>query len=105
VWIGWQFDRPEADGGCVQVFRRQNAASGSITLKLNGLDATKSYDVRNFDSTTQRLTGQSLMTTGLTVSLPARGSAIFEYKVVIPPPQPVTSGRPRYRPPTRSFGF
>jgi alpha-galactosidase len=105
VWIGWQFDRPEADGGCVQVFRRQNAASGSITLQLQGLDPAESYDVRNFDSpSTQRFTGQALMTTGLSVTLPARGSAIFEYKVVVPAPQPVT-GRPRYRPKPRSFGF
>jgi alpha-galactosidase len=83
VWIGWQFDQPSKGEGFVQVFRRASAASNTITLKLQGLVAAGTYQVKNFDQPTnvQNLTGQSLMTNGLVVQLPTRGSAIFSYKL------------------------
>lgn len=81
VWIGWQFNRPETGGGIVQVFRRQNASSTSMTLQLHGLEPESVYQVRNFDlAGFQNYTGQALMTTGISLSLPARGSAILSYQ-------------------------
>jgi hypothetical protein len=83
AWIAWQFDSPEVGNGCVQAFRRVNATSNSITLRLQGLDAAKTYQVRNFDQPgTQNVSGQDLMTNGLTVQLAPLGSAIFSYQVV-----------------------
>jgi alpha-galactosidase len=82
VWIGWQFNLPSDNKGCVQVFRRQNAAAASITLPLLDLDPDLIYEVTNLDQPTPTtMTGQALMTTGLNVSLPARGSAVFTYKL------------------------
>jgi alpha-galactosidase len=81
VWIAWQFNRPEENQGFVQVFRRESAGSSSVSLQLKGLDPATTYQVRNFDDPTPIvMTGQSLMTTGLAVQLPPRGSAIFHYQ-------------------------
>jgi alpha-galactosidase len=82
AWIGWQFNLAAEGQGCVQVFRRQSAPAPSITLQLKGLNPTAIYEVRNFDVTTPvDMSGQALMTTGLIVQLPSRGSAILHYKV------------------------
>jgi hypothetical protein len=81
AWIGWQYDRPETSSGVLQIFRRQNATAASVTLQLHGLDPDKLYQVRNFDLPgSQNYTGQFLMSTGLTVALPPRGSAVFSYQ-------------------------
>lgn len=82
VWICWQFNLPADNRGCIQVFRRQNAAATSITLQLKDLNPDLVYEVTNLDQPTPTtMTGQTLMTTGLQVSLPARGSAVFTYKI------------------------
>ncbi|WP_428303608.1 alpha-galactosidase [Lacipirellula sp.] len=84
VWIAWQFNAPSSRQGCVQVFRRQNATTTSITLQLNDLDPDQIYQVKNFDSPTLlSKSGAELMNPGLTVTLPAKGSAVFQYQ-----PQP-----------------
>ncbi|HMO84313.1 MAG TPA: alpha-galactosidase [Lacipirellulaceae bacterium] len=99
VWMGWQFHSPAENAGCIQVFRRASSASNSISLQLKGLEPAMTYEVRDFDQPTTVLrTGQSLMTTGLSVQLPQRGSAVFDYRVIN---QAVTPGRNQYRPPRR----
>lgn len=81
AWIGWQFHRPEEKAGCIQVFRRENANQGSITLYPEGLDPDEIYEIENLDETgLQSATGTQLMTNGLTVTLPANGSAILLYR-------------------------
>lgn len=81
AWIGWQFNLAAEGQGCVQVFRRQDAANASVTLLLKGLNPATTYQVRNFDQPAPvAMTGQSLMTTGMVVQLPPRGSAIFHYQ-------------------------
>jgi alpha-galactosidase len=81
-WIAWQFNRPESGDGFVQAFRHSANKDASQTYHLNGLDSAAQYEVTNFDgdgSTT--MSGQDLMTKGLTVPIAAApGSAIIAYK-------------------------
>jgi alpha-galactosidase len=82
VWLAFQFDRPGAGSGAVQVFRRADATSTSVTLKLAGLNPGRRYTVQKLNGAggTQTATGQSLRQQGLTVSLPEAGSvAVFRY--------------------------
>jgi len=86
AWIAWQFHGAEKGEGCVQAFRRANASAASLVLKLQGLDPAKTYSVRNLDvAGTQQATGQTLMNVGVTVTLPARGSAILHYQALASP--------------------
>ena len=81
VWIAWQFDRPEAGAGMVQAFRRADCPDAAIRLKLRGLKPDARYELKRLDdSSTTVLTGDQLMTEGLSVSSPQSPSAaIFTY--------------------------
>lgn len=82
VWLAFQFDRPGAGSGAVQAFRRADATSTSVTLKLAGLNPGRRYTVQQLNGagSTVTRTGQSLMRQGLAVTLPDPGSvAVFHY--------------------------
>lgn len=80
VWIAWQFDWPDKGEGCVQAFRRINSEVPAMTFKLNGLVPSKLYAVQDFDKgDLGSYSGSALMSTGLTVSLGPRQSAILYY--------------------------
>ncbi len=80
AWMAWQFDRPANMDGIVQVFRQTNNVVATSNIVFQGLSPTNVYDVRNFDTGDLGwYAGSNLMTSGLTVTLPARGSAIFYY--------------------------
>ncbi|HEV2353925.1 MAG TPA: alpha-galactosidase, partial [Puia sp.] len=80
VWMAWQFDWPGTGQGCVQVFRRTNSPVSSMVFQLQGLVPGKVYDVQNFDTgDLGTYTGSQLMSTGLTVQLNPRQSAILYY--------------------------
>ena len=68
-WIAWQFDRPEAGAGTVQVFRRANSIYESARLKLRGLDPKARYAVADIDDPRekQEYTGAELLERGLSV--------------------------------------
>ncbi len=78
-WIAWQFSRPEAGRGIVQAYRRQECVYEAARLKLVGLKAEKTYQVRNLDTNrTEECSGKELMDRGLLISIPDRpGSAWF----------------------------
>jgi alpha-galactosidase len=78
AWLAWQFDRPEAGQGVVQVFRRANSIYESARVKLRGLDAKARYAVTDIDKPdgTQEFTGAALADRGLLVTAPAQPSAI-----------------------------
>ncbi|MBU6400447.1 MAG: alpha-galactosidase, partial [Verrucomicrobia bacterium] len=69
AWIGWQFDRPEAGEGMVQVFRRDKSFYTSACLKLRGLEAAGRYTVSDVDGRQPRrkFTGRQLMEVGFVV--------------------------------------
>jgi alpha-galactosidase len=83
AWIGWQFDRPEAGEGMVQVFRREGSIYRSADLVLCGLDLAARYTITDLDSPNnpREMTGGDLLEKGLPVEIGSRpGSALFTYK-------------------------
>jgi alpha-galactosidase len=84
VWMAWQFDRPEAGEGFVQVFRRADSVYEAGRFKLQGLDPEARYKVRDQDQpeALRELSGRELMEKGLLVTLDRRpGAAILTYRV------------------------
>jgi alpha-galactosidase len=78
VWMAWQFDRPEAGEGMVQVFRRHNSFYESARLRLFGLDAEADYIVSNLDTSVQeRRSGRELLADGLPVTIAAKPGAVL----------------------------
>jgi alpha-galactosidase len=60
-WIAWQFHRADLDESVVQAFRRPDAASDTLTVKLHGLDPEQRYEVENFDGGKEVLVGKKLL--------------------------------------------
>jgi alpha-galactosidase len=85
AWIAWQFDRPEAGEGMVQVFRRAESIYTAAALRLKGLDSSAKYSVTDLDSgNTQELLGSALMEKGLPVTIETSpGAMVFTYKAVL----------------------
>jgi alpha-galactosidase len=82
VWMAWQFDRPEAGQGMVQVFRRHNSFYESARLKLRALDNDAKYVLTSLDTGEQQTrSGRELLDDGLPVALAERpGVAVFTYR-------------------------
>lgn len=77
AWMAWQFDRPEAGQGMVQVFRRAECIFRTAELRLRGLDADSSYRVSDFDEHQPRqMSGRELMGKGVLVEVPERPGAV-----------------------------
>jgi alpha-galactosidase len=60
-WIAWQFHRANLGEGIVQVFRRPDATSDTLTVKLRGLDPRQRYEIENLDGGKEVRTGEELM--------------------------------------------
>ena len=82
VWIGWQFHKPDSDEGMIQVFRRDENPSESMTFQLNGLTSNKNYILTNLDTNgTETVSGKDLLTTGLKITLKRKpSSALIVYR-------------------------
>ena len=82
VWMAWQFDRPEAGEGMVQVFRRHNSFYESARFKLLGIDAKANYLVTNLDTGGQESRGgRELLNDGLPVTIADKpGVATLTYQ-------------------------
>lgn len=84
-WIGWQFDRPEIDGGFAVLFRRAGSPYGSIDVALRGLGPAVTYEV-TFSETyepgaSRKMTGADLSKLRVEInSVP--GSLLVRYKKV-----------------------
>lgn len=73
VWMAFQWNRPEAGRGAVQVFRREESGQETQTLKLRGLDPDGTYVFRDLDrGELGRYVGRCVMETGLPVTLSTR---------------------------------
>jgi alpha-galactosidase len=81
-WIGFQFDRPDLGKGFLQVFRRPENKSESITVKLQGLDPEAKYDLRDLNLEWKvSSSGKTLMNDGLLVEIhTCPGDALIVYK-------------------------
>jgi alpha-galactosidase len=60
-WIAWQFQRNDLGEGVVQAFRRPDAPSDTLTVRLRGLDALRRYEIENLDGGKEIRTGEDLM--------------------------------------------
>lgn len=81
-WIAWQFHTPETGGGVIQAFRRSEAASEALTVKLRGLDANATYEIENIDGGKEVRTGAELMR-GYAITLREKpAAAVLVLKVV-----------------------
>jgi alpha-galactosidase len=77
AWIGWQFDRPEAGEGMIQIFRRAESIFTAASLPLKGLDPTAKYLITDLTTNeTQTMTGDDLMQKGIPIAMPDRPSAV-----------------------------
>lgn len=83
VWMAWQFDRPEAGEGMIQIFRRHNSFYESARFKLLGLDTEADYLVTNLDTGVQeRRSGRELLNDGLPVTIADKpGVALLTYRM------------------------
>jgi alpha-galactosidase len=85
VWMAWQYDRPEAGEGIIQVFRRQDCVDAAQTYRLHGLDPAATYEVTNFDvAGATRVSGKDLMEKGLAIEIKDKpGAAVIVYKMMV----------------------
>jgi len=83
VWLAYQLDRPDMKQGAILVYRRAKSSYTTAMFKLCSLDPRKQYRVTFLDGgSTRKISGRTLMETGLEVSLPsAPASEIITYKV------------------------
>ncbi len=82
AWIAWQFHRPEAGRGFIQVFRRSNSDFYGAQLRLRGLRPDARYELKNLDVPgTVSVPGRQLMEVGVDVAIKQRpGAAVIVYK-------------------------
>jgi alpha-galactosidase len=73
-WIAWQFHRADLSEGVVQAFRRPDAATDTLTVKLRGLVAKQRYEIENFDGSKEVRAGRELMN-GYVIALPQKPAA------------------------------
>jgi alpha-galactosidase len=79
LWMAWQFDRPEAGEGVVQVFRRENSYYESARLRLQGLEPNARYRVKHLGEigSVQEFTGRALREQGISVTIASRPDAVI----------------------------
>ncbi len=77
--LAMQYSSEDALSGTVFVYKRANVKDTQYTVTLNGLEPSVSYDVYDIDSpeNVYTLTGEELMTRGITLSLPEGEKAII----------------------------
>jgi len=68
-WLSYQCDRPDLGEGMVMAVRRKLAAADSLTVKLQGLQPAKTYEVEDVDSGKKQLVTGKELATGLRLSL------------------------------------
>jgi alpha-galactosidase len=79
AWVAWQFHRDDLGEGMVQAFRRPQAASPSIRVRLCDLDAAARYSFATVDApqTSEQASGAELMESGVTVTAANAPAAII----------------------------
>ena len=82
AWMAWQFDSPGKSEGMVQAFRRPDSPFETARFRLRGLDAKRTYAIRNADSSEAiRMSGAELLERGLPVVLKdCPGAALLSYR-------------------------
>ena len=60
-WIARQFHRADLGESVVQAFRRPEAETETLTVKLRGLDPNQRYEIENLDGGKEVRSGAELM--------------------------------------------
>ena len=83
-WMAWQFDRPEQGDGMIQAFRRDGNGEAVKSFRLQGLDPSAQYIVKDMDlGTLQTVSGKRLLEQGVAVEIQAQpGAALLAYSKV-----------------------
>jgi alpha-galactosidase len=74
-WIAWQFHRTDLNAGVIQAFRRLEAASDQLSVKLQGLDPQQRYEIEDLDGGKEVRSGAELMR-GLEITLREKPAAV-----------------------------
>ncbi|MDP4584515.1 MAG: alpha-galactosidase [Verrucomicrobiales bacterium] len=81
-WIAWQFHRADLGESVVQAFRRSDAGSETLTVKLRGLDSEQRYEIENLDGDKEVRSGAELMV-GHSITLHEKpAAAVFVLKAL-----------------------
>ncbi|MBR6532039.1 MAG: alpha-galactosidase [Clostridia bacterium] len=83
-YLAMQFDKDAAEGMAL-IYKRENVADNQYTLKLNGLDPEKTYELYSYDTPDLRvtLTGEKLMKDGYTITINETPKAVIMlYKAI-----------------------
>jgi hypothetical protein len=68
--MAWQFDRPEAGAGMVQIFRRDKSPYELARFLLRGLNAQRRYRLKRlYAGQTMETSGRQLLERGLPVTI------------------------------------
>lgn len=81
-WIAWQFHHADLNEGVVQAFRGPEAVAETLTVKLQGLDPKRRYEIENLDGGKEVRTGAELLR-GLDITQPKKpAAAVFVWKAI-----------------------
>ena len=77
--LAMQFSTENALSGTALIYKRENVKDAEYTVRLNGLIASKTYKVYDVDKpeTIYTLSGEELMTKGITIPLPEGQKAVI----------------------------
>jgi alpha-galactosidase len=85
-WVAWQFDSPETGCGLLQGIRLPASTEQSITLHPKGICTKAMYFFENSETgETKQVSGENLIQTGFTITLPVRNGAIWLYRKIYNP--------------------
>ena len=80
-WIAWQFHSAADKAGVIQAFRRAEAGSAELPVRLRGLDPAARYTLRNLETAENReVVGAELMSGEFALDLPSpRSAGVWHY--------------------------
>lgn len=81
-WLAFQFHDAAQSAGLIQAFCGAGATLRTLTLKLQGLDRSKTYLVTNWDQPESAIerSGESLVDEGISISVgPGNAAVVLEY--------------------------
>lgn len=74
-WIAWEFFRPDLGQGMVQAFRRTDAATDSLTVRLRGLDPERRYEIEDGDGDGREVRNGRELMDAFRITRPAKPAA------------------------------
>ena len=83
IWLAYQLHRPSDDTGFIVAFRRDNAKSDSINVRLGGLEDTSVYQFTDCDTGEQFSADGASLKKGMKLSIKnKRESKLLKYRMI-----------------------